>query len=458
MSTIITILQFVLALGILVTLHELGHFLAARAFGIKVEKFYLFFDAWGFKLFKFKKGDTEYGIGWLPLGGYVKIAGMLDESLDTKQLKTEPEAWEFRSKPAWQRLIVMVGGVFVNLVLGIVIITGLTYSQGDSFIPNEAINVKGGIYAGPDARKLGFKSGDQIVALNGKPVVDLLGEFGNPSFLMADKKTVAIKRLVSNDLNTAVYTDTTITLPVNFEEVITKAMKSEMPFFAPRYQFEVKTVVKGGSAYKAGVLDGDRILAIDSQKIGSFFELKETLKAKGGKTADFRVLSKDGKTTNKYISITDEGTIGFQPKFVGFEGLEKTIKYGLGESLVKGVEKSFTLISANAKGLGKVVSGKTNAKNSLAGPIGIAQMYGSTWDWINFWSLTAMLSLALAFMNILPIPALDGGHVMFLMYEIITRRPVNEKVLYVGQIVGMVILFSLIAFIFWVDIARALGF
>ena len=458
MSTIITILQFVLALGILVTLHELGHFLAARAFGIKVEKFYLFFDAWGFKLFKFKKGDTEYGIGWLPLGGYVKIAGMLDESLDTKQLKTEPEAWEFRSKPAWQRLIVMVGGVFVNLVLGIVIITGLTYSQGDSFIPNEAINSKGGIYAGPDARTLGFKSGDQIVALNGKPVVDLLGEFGNPSFLMADKKTVAIKRLASNDLNTAVYIDTTITLPVNFEEVITKAMKSEMPFFAPRYQFEVKQVVKGGSAYKAGVLDGDRILAIDSQKIGSFFELKETLKAKGGKTADFRVLSKDGKTTNKYISITDEGTIGFQPKFVGFEGLEKTIKYGLGESLVKGVEKSFTLISANAKGLGKVVSGKTNAKNSLAGPIGIAQMYGSTWDWINFWSLTAMLSLALAFMNILPIPALDGGHVMFLMYEIITRRPVNEKVLYVGQIVGMVILFSLIAFIFWVDIARALGF
>lgn len=458
MSTIITILQFVLALGILVTLHELGHFLAARAFGIKVEKFYLFFDAWGFKLFKFKKGDTEYGIGWLPLGGYVKIAGMVDESLDTKQLKTEPEAWEFRSKPAWQRLIVMVGGVVVNLILGIVIITGLTYSQGDSFIPNEAINLKGGIYAGPDARKLGFKSGDQIVSLNGKPVVDLLGEFGNPSFLMADKKTVSIKRVASNDLNTAVYTDTTITLPNNFEEVITKAMKSEMPFFAPRYQFEVKQVVKGGAAFKAGILEGDRILAIDSQKIGSFFELKETLKAKGGKTADFTVLSKDGKTTKKYISITDEGTIGFQPKFVGFEGLEKTIKYGLGESMVKGVEKSFTLISANAKGLGKVVSGKTNAKNSLAGPIGIAQMYGSTWDWINFWSLTAMLSLALAFMNILPIPALDGGHVMFLMYEIITRRPVNEKVLYIGQIIGMVILFSLIAFIFWVDIARALGF
>lgn len=459
MSTIITILQFVLALGILVTLHELGHFLAARAFGIKVEKFYLFFDAWGFKLFKFKKGDTEYGIGWLPLGGYVKIAGMVDESLDTNQLKTEPEPWEFRSKPAWQRLIVMIGGVVVNLILGIVIITGLTYSQGDSYIPNNVINTYGGIYAGPEARKIGFETGDHIVALNGKPVSDLLGEFANPNFLMADKKVVQIKRNTSLPSNTALYNkDTTIVLPNNFEEVITKAMKGEMPFFAPRYSFEVKTVVKGGSADKAGLKEGDRILAIDSQNIGSFFELKETLKAKGGKTADFTVLSKDGSKAKRYITITDEGTIGFQPKFVGFEGLEKTIKYGLGESFVKGVEKSFTLISANAKGLGKVVSGKTNAKNSLAGPIGIAQMYGSTWDWLNFWSLTAMLSLALAFMNIMPIPALDGGHVMFLLYEMITRRPVNEKVLYIGQIVGMVILFSLIAFIFWVDIARALGF
>ncbi len=453
MNTIITILQFILALGILVTLHELGHFLAARAFGIKVEKFYLFFDAWGIKLFKFKKGDTEYGIGWLPLGGYVKIAGMVDESLDTNQLKSEPEAWEFRSKPAWQRLIVMVGGVLVNLLLGIVIITGLTYTQGDSYIPNDAINQKGGIYAGPAARQVGFLTGDKIVALNGKPVVDLLGEFGNPNFLVADKKAVTVSRMVAVSSK-----DTVIVLPNNFEEIISKSLKGDMPFFAPRYQFEVKTAVSGGSAFKAGVAEGDKMIAIDSLPVGSFFEFKEILTKKAGRTASFEIVSKDGSRSKKYITISEEGTIGFQPKFIGFEGLEKKINYGLGESVVKGVEKSFTLISANAKGLGKVVSGKTNAKNSLAGPIGIAQMYGSTWDWLNFWSLTAMLSLALAFMNILPIPALDGGHVMFLMYEIITRRPVNEKVLYIGQIVGMVILFSLIAFIFWVDIARALGF
>lgn len=453
MNTIITILQFILALGILVTLHELGHFLAARAFGIKVEKFYLFFDAWGIKLFKFKKGDTEYGIGWLPLGGYVKIAGMVDESLDTNQLKSEPEAWEFRSKPAWQRLIVMVGGVLVNLLLGIVIITGLTYTQGDSYIPNDAINQKGGIYAGPAARQVGFLTGDKIVALNGKPVVDLLGEFGNPNFLVADKKAVTVSRMVAVSSK-----DTVIVLPNNFEEIISKSLKGDMPFFAPRYQFEVKTAVSGGSAFKVGVAEGDKMIAIDSLPVVSFFEFKEILTKKAGRTASFEIVSKDGSRSKKYITISEEGTIGFQPKFIGFEGLEKKINYGLGESVVKGVEKSFTLISANAKGLGKVVSGKTNAKNSLAGPIGIAQMYGSTWDWLNFWSLTAMLSLALAFMNILPIPALDGGHVMFLMYEIITRRPVNEKVLYIGQIVGMVILFSLIAFIFWVDIARALGF
>jgi len=182
MDTLITLVQFFAALAILVTLHELGHFLAARAFGIKVEKFYLFFDAWGLKLFKFKRGETEYGIGWLPLGGYVKIAGMVDESLDKDQLKSEPEPWEFRSKPAWQRLIVMIGGVVVNVILGIVIISSLTYSQGESYIPNEAINQKGGIYASPNARKLGLQTGDKVIALNGKPVDNLLGEFYSQNF------------------------------------------------------------------------------------------------------------------------------------------------------------------------------------------------------------------------------------------------------------------------------------
>ena len=447
MNTIITLVQFFAALGLLVTLHELGHFLAARAFGIKVEKFYLFFDAFGVKLFKFKKGDTEYGIGWLPLGGYVKIAGMVDESLDKEQLKSEPEPWEFRSKPAWQRLIVMIGGVVVNVILGIVIISGLTFSQGETYVPTSVINERGGIYVSPEAQKWGLKTGDQIIALNGEKVDNLMGSFMSPEFLTNDKKEVTVIR--NNET-------VNVSLPANIENSF--SMSSELPLIAPRYQFDVKRVVGGSPADKAGVVDGDAFIAIDSIAFGSFFEFKEILTQKAGQTAEFTLKAEDGVARKTYITISEAGTLGFQPNIKGFEGAEKQISYSAGKSLVIGTQKSYELIAANAKGLGKVVSGKVNAKNSLAGPIGIAQMYGPTWDWINFWTLTATISLALALMNILPIPALDGGHVMFLLYEMITRRPVNERVLYIGQVIGMVVLLSLFVFIFWVDISRALGF
>ena len=447
MNTLITLVQFFAALGLLVTLHELGHFLAARAFGIKVEKFYLFFDAFGVKLFKFKKGDTEYGIGWLPLGGYVKIAGMVDESLYKEQLKSEPEPWEFRSKPAWQRLIVMIGGVVVNVILGIVIISGLNFSQGETYVPTSAINERGGIYVSPEAQKWGLKTGDKIIALNGEKVDNLMGSFMSPEFLTNDKKEVTVIR--NNET-------VNVSLPANIENSF--SMSSELPLIAPRYQFDVKRVVGGSPADKAGVVDGDAFIAIDSIAFGSFFEFKEILTQKAGQTAEFTLKAEDGGARKTYITISEAGTLGFQPNIKGFEGAEKQISYSAGKSLVIGTQKSYELIAANAKGLCKVVSGKVNAKNSLAGPIGIAQMYGPTWDWINFWTLTATISLALALMNILPIPALDGGHVMFLLYEMITRRPVNERVLYIGQVIGMVVLLSLFVFIFWVDISRALGF
>lgn len=447
MNTIITLLQFFAALAILVTLHELGHFLAARAFGIKVEKFYLFFDAFGVKLFKFKKGDTEYGIGWLPLGGYVKIAGMVDESLDTNQLKSDPQPWEFRSKPAWQRLIVMVGGVFVNLVLGIFVISGLIFSQGETYIPNSTVNEMGGVYASPDARKIGFVTGDKIIALNGKPVENLLAEFGDPAFLTQSKKEIKINRNGK---------DTTILLPENMEDKI--SMNSELPFISPRYAFSIGKIVGGSPADKAGIKAGDKITMIDSQSVASFFEFKEMLTARAGKKSKMILTDSSNVSRETTVEISEDGTIGFQPSIGGFEGKEKKVSYGLVESITQGSTKSFGMISANLAGLKKVVSGKVNAKSSLAGPIGIAQMYGPRWDWINFWTLTATLSLALALMNILPIPALDGGHVMFLLYEIIARRPVNEKVLYIGQLIGMAILLSLFVFIFWVDISRLLGF
>lgn len=465
MEILITAFQFILALSILITLHEFGHYWAARAFGIRIEKFFLFFDAWNFKLFSFKRGDTEYGMGWLPLGGYVKIAGMMDESLDTEQMKSEPQPWEFRSKPAWQRLIVMVGGVTVNLILGIFLMISLTYSQGESYIPNESINEKGGVYASPVARSMGFVTGDRIIALNGKKVENLDAEFGDPSFLMADKKVVDIQRarlvmLPSSDSTQPAtsqysYYDTTLVLPGNFDELLSK--KSDLPFFAPRLSFVVGKLTGGGNAYKAGFDVGDAIQKVEGKDVLSFFEFKETLLKYAGQRIKMQVKDTTGKTTVLTVDVNADATIGFQPKFSGFENDEKIIKYGLGESVNKGVSRSFGLIGANAKALGNVASGKTDASKSLAGPVGIAQMFGGTWDWVNFWTLTAMLSLVLAFMNILPIPALDGGHVMFLLYEIIARRPVSEKVLYVGQIIGMVILLSLVAFTFWVDIARALG-
>jgi len=461
MDTLITALQFILALSILITLHEFGHYWAARAFGIRIEKFYLFFDAWNFKLFSFKKGDTEYGIGWLPLGGYVKIAGMVDESLDTEQMKSEPQPWEFRSKPAWQRLIVMIGGVTVNLVLGIIIMVALTFSQGEKYVPQPVVNQQGGIYAGPVARSVGFKTGDQILSINGVEVDNLDAQFGDPTFLTADRKEIAVRRMkpvVTNDSAKStnwVPFDTTLVMPENFDELL--GAKSDMPFFAPRMLFKIGKVMGGSHAEKAGLESGDIINAVNGEKVLSFFEFKELLTKHAGETVSLEVLDSTNKVSNLKAEIGEDATLGFQPAFYGFEYKEKVVKYGLGKSINLGVSRSFGLIGANAKALGNVASGKTDPTKSLAGPVGIAQMFGSTWNWVNFWTLTAMLSLVLALMNILPIPALDGGHVMFLLYEIIARRPVSDKVLYVGQIIGMVFLLSLVAFTFWVDIARALG-
>jgi regulator of sigma E protease len=467
MDTLITALQFILALSIIITLHEFGHYWAARAFGIRIEKFYLFFDAWNFKLFSFKRGDTEYGIGWLPLGGYVKIAGMVDESLDTEQMKSEPQPWEFRSKPAWQRLIVMIGGVTVNLILGIVIMITLTYSQGEKYVPQSMVNEQGGIYAGPVARSVGFQIGDQILSINGVAVDNLDAQFGDPSFLTADRKEIGIRRkqispityTKAGDTETAQVTqivyDTTLVMPNNFDELL--GAKSDMPFFAPRMKFKIGKVMGGSHAEKAGLDVGDKIEYINGEPVFSFFEFKEMLVKHAGETVKMQVSDSTNKTSMLKAEIGEDATLGFQPVFYGFEYKEKVIKYGLGKSINLGVSRSFGLIGANAKALGNVATGKTDPTKSLAGPIGIAQMFGSSWNWLNFWTLTAMLSLVLALMNILPIPALDGGHVMFLLYEIIARRPVSDKVLYVGQIIGMVFLLSLVAFTFWVDIARALG-
>jgi regulator of sigma E protease len=433
--------QLMLALAILITLHELGHFLAARMFGIKVEKFYLFFDAWGVKLFKFKKGDTEYGIGWLPLGGYVKIAGMIDESLDKEQMNKEPEDWEFRSKPAWQRLIVMLGGVLVNLVLGVFIYSMSLFYYGDKYMPVSAINDNGGIYAMTLGQEVGFENGDKIISLNGREIKKL-NELMGAEALLGDKTVVKIIRDGQ---------EMEIVYPENFSDLITS--RQNEGFVEPRLKFIVQEVVAESPADKAGLQIGDKIVAVNDRPIEFFDELQEALKENKGQDVSLQVVRED-KTEILSATIDTNATIGFRPGITGLEELQATDFYSFGKSLSEGTKRSFGTISANAVGLWHIVTGRIKAQNALQGPIAIAGHFGKVWNWQKFWFLTGLLSLILAFMNLLPIPALDGGHVVFLLIEMIIGKPVNDKILHGAQVAGMIILIALMVFVFGNDIFR----
>lgn len=426
MSTVIMIAQLILGLSILVVLHELGHFLAARAFGIRVEKFYLFFDAWGFKLLKFKKGDTEYGIGWLPLGGYVKISGMIDESMDKEQLKQPPQPWEFRSKPAWQRLIVMIGGVTVNLILGILIFAFILLNYEKSYLSVDSVN-KDGIYAAKAGRDAGFLTGDKILTVNGKNI-DRFKDAQSIRLMFGSK--VEVER---NG------TKVEIVIPDNFYKTETKAQRSR---FVEPYNFAlvIDSVLADLPAAKAGVLKGDKVIGIDTIVDPSYGQFRDVLYDCRGKQVAMNLL-RGTDTVNTQITIDSLGIVGilakipYQPK-----------DYGFGSALVFGYRDAIDMLVVNIKGLGKVFKGEEKATDSIQGPIGIAKIYGAEWIWSKFWFITGLLSLVLAFMNILPIPALDGGHVVFLTWEIISRRKPSDKFLEYAQIAGMVILIGIMAF------------
>lgn len=436
MTVIIMIAQLILGLSILVFLHELGHFLTARAFGIRVEKFYIFFDAWGKKLFSFQWGDTEYGIGWLPLGGYVKIAGMVDESLDTKQLATEPEAWEFRSKPAWQRLIVMLGGVTVNAILGVIIFSGMLMYWGEKYIPNDAL--KHGIAASDIAEEIGLRDGDKLVAINGNKI-ERFDEIISSEVLLGNDVVIQVSR--NGEL-------TDIAVPANFTSRLLEADKSM--FVQPRMQFTVGEVSKGMPAAEAGLLEGDQIYAVNGMGIAYFDQLQASLLANKAKPVQLGVI-RGSDSLVLQATVTDAGTIGFFPQL---EELPLGYKqFSFAESVPAGATMAWKVISDNVKGFGKIFSGDIPVQKSLGGPIAIAKkMYGGEWDWYRFWMTTGLLSMILAFMNLLPIPALDGGHVVFLLIEMVIRRPLPEKVLLVAQYAGMVILISLMVFAFGNDI------
>ena len=438
MNIVIMVGQLILGLSILVILHELGHFLAARAFGIKVEKFYLFFDAWNFSLFKFNYKGVEYGIGWLPLGGYVKIAGMIDESMDTEQLAGPPQPWEFRSKPAWQRLIVMLGGITVNIVLGIFIFWMLTVKYGETYTPNNSL--KYGIVPGTVGEKMGLKAGDMIYAVNGISV---------KRFEDLTSTDVLLNHSVLNVQRGTQKLD--ITVPAGILNDLSDHGIDQFISRVPRTTFAVDSVVAGSNAQKAGLLKGDSIVAVNNHPIAFFDELQSQLLLDKNSKIQISV-KRQGELKLLTAQVTPDGTIGFAAKR-DFPK-QDTITYGFLGSLPVGASKAWGTLTDNAKGLGKVFKGEVKFNKAVSGPVAIATMFGSQIDWLRFWSLVGLLSMVLAFTNMLPIPALDGGHSLFLLIEMIKGKPLSDKFLERAQIVGFVILVTLMVFVFGNDIVK----
>lgn len=454
--------QLLAGLSILVILHELGHFLAARAFGIKVEKFYLFFDAWGVKLFKFKIGETEYGIGWLPLGGYVKIAGMIDESMDTEQMASAPQPWEFRSKPAWQRLIVMLGGIIVNIIVGIVVFWALAFTQGEAYIKNDKL--VNGIHPGVVGKQIGLQDGDRILAINGQRLMRFEDFRSAKVFLNHPKITIsrngkALDLYLPDTILDSIskYGVDEVAVPrvvmKSIAEVVTpEEMQPKQSLLSKWFGKKEQAKVEA-PAHAAGFKKGDSILAVNGQPVKFNNDFVDKISQAKGKVVAVDII-RDGQAVTLRPKVSATGKIGVSlamvPPPVG------VISYGFFESFGVGVDKAYTLFVDNAKGVWKMVTGKVSARN-ISSPIGIAKVYGSEFNWIKFWSLTGLLSMALAFMNLLPIPALDGGHVVFLLIEIVKGKPLSEKVLERAQVAGFVILLSLMVFAFGNDILKLFG-
>lgn len=434
MGTLVMIGQVILALSILIILHELGHFLAARMFGIKVEKFYLFFDAWGVKLFKFNYKGCEYGIGWLPLGGYVKIAGMIDESMDTEQLKQEPQPWEFRSKPAWQRLIVMLGGIIVNVIVGIIAFWMITFKYGETDYDNTRLY---GVKPGIIGQNIGLKEGDKIIAVNGNKANLFLKDLMTSDVLMGDA-TLQVAR-AGDTLD--------IVLPATMLNEIAEHKRNE--FVTPIFKMQsVDSVSEDSRAAKMGLLKGDSIVAINGVKVERFDLFQaEVVKNKG---VDIKLDVIRGADSLQLVAAADTSAI------LGFTNSLPIVNrtYGFAESLPIGTHKAIAVITDNIKGFGKIFKGEVRADKALSGPVGIAKMFGKEVDWMRFWTLVGTLSMALAFMNLLPIPALDGGHVIFLLVEMVQGKPLSDRFLETAQMVGFFILIALMLFTFGNDIVK----
>ncbi|MBC7874613.1 MAG: RIP metalloprotease RseP [Ferruginibacter sp.] len=429
--------QLLLSLSILVILHEFGHYITAKWFKCRVEKFFLFFDPW-FSLVKKKIGDTVYGIGWLPLGGYVKISGMIDESMDKEQMKLPPQPWEFRSKPAWQRLIVMLGGVIMNILVAFVIYAFILMIWGDKKVPSSSM--KYGVHIGDSTlMKIGFKNGDKIIGVDGREVYDLT---------RFKKKLITGSQVqLERDGKPLV-----INLPENFiGQLIKNKNQRRTGFIEPRFPAMVARVSDTSAAYKAGLRKNDVIVGIDSARFSYFDEMADILETKMNKTVLLTV-NRQGRDTSFVSKINAEGQVGFNPyasmkqmDSLGWLRFEVT-RYDFFKAFPAGVKMTFTELRDYVDQFKMILNPSTEGYKGVGGFKTMGSIFSPTWDWESFWRLTAMLSVILAFMNILPIPGLDGGHVMFTLWEMITGRKPSDKFMEYAQIAGFVILIALMLY------------
>ena len=426
--------QMILALSIIVGIHEFGHLLTAKMFGMRVEQYFIGFPP---KIWSFNYKGTEYGLGSIPLGGFVKISGIIDESMDTSHINKEPESWEFRSKPAWQRLVVMLGGIIFNVITGLIIFSMITFNSGETFLSKDEIN-KNGILALELGKEAGFETGDKILLINGDNW-ERDGDLFNPNLFFDNNTTFTVLRDNKEII---------INLPENFINKMNtrEAMSS---FIKARIPFTVDSVYS--NSLKAGLEKGDKIIKVDDKHIIDLYELKNILEENKSSIAQLTI-DRSGNLIDKVVEISRDATIGI--KVLQDPLVFSKREYNLSQSIIIGSQKAFGAVFLNIKAFGKMFSGDIDPSKNLSGPIGIAQIFGNEWDWGNFWRIVGLLSMVLAFMNLLPIPALDGGHATFIIYEIISGRKPTERFLEYSTKFGVIILLGLMTYVILNDIYK----
>ncbi len=461
MEILIKVGQLVLSLSILIVLHELGHFLPAKWFKTRVEKFYLFFDPW-FELFKKKIGETEYGIGWLPLGGYVKISGMIDESFDTEQMKEEPKPWEFRSKPAWQRLVIMLGGVTVNFILGFLIYAMIFWNYGREYLPND--QVVNGIAPDSLGLVMGFQKGDKLISVGDLKMEEFNAGTIKMEIIINEARTIEVERNGQK-----------VTLEVSDEiaEALSKYENKGFRLVTPRVPFDIGGFGKSctgklfwkkcedAPAEVAGMKEGDKVIALNGQATQYFDEFYDLMKEGDfkNKEVSVTVLRKSERTDlpdtlQLNVLVNDAGKIGAGPYGLAHYFEFGHQEYSFAEAIPAGFHEGVDFLGSQISAFGQMFRGKIKATDSLGSFLTIGSMFSPTWDWHRFWQMTAFLSLILGFINLLPIPALDGGHVMFLLWEVLTGKKPSDKVLEYSTMAGFVLLIALMVFALGLDISR----